>query len=185
MPHMTDEIVYENGDEATNSFGKTAGDKVADLKKQLEEALAAKQEYLDGWQRSKADYANLKKRAEEEKATMRDYATEDFALSVIGVVDSFEMALRNEKALESVPKVWTDGMKHIYSQLIGVLGGYDIKPVNPMGEMYDVNKHTAQEMVKVDSEADNGKIIDVIQKGYEFKGKMIRHAVVKVGEIVK
>ena len=64
---MTDEIVYENGDEATNSFGKTAGDKVATLKQQLEEALAQKQEYLDGWQRSKADYINLKKRAEEEK----------------------------------------------------------------------------------------------------------------------
>ncbi len=182
MPLMTDEIVYENGEEETNSFGKTAGDKVATLKQQLEEALAQKQEYLDGWQRSKADYINFKKRAEEEKAAMRDYATEDFALSVIGVVDSFEMALRNEKALESVPKVWTDGMKHIYTQLIGVLASYDIKPIDPMGEMYDVNKHSAQEIVKVDSEADNGKIVEVIQKGYEFKGKMIRHAVVKVGE---
>ena len=190
MPHMTDEIQYDKSEieDSGDSEENTSTDpvaKIAKLKKQLKEALEQKQEYLDGWQRSKADYINLKKRTEEEKSALRDYATEDFALAVISVVDSFEMALRNEKSLESVPKDWADGMKYIYNQLVSVLAGYDIKALNPMGEMYDVNKHTAKEMVKVDSESDNGKIVEVIQKGYEFKGKMIRHAVVKVGEVVK
>ncbi len=190
MPLMTDEIQYDKSEieDSGDSDENTSADpvaKIAKLKKELKEALQQKQEYLDGWQRSKADYINLKKRSEEERANVRDYATEDFALSIIPVIDSFEMAFKNEKALENVPKVWTEGVKYIFNQLIAALAGYDIKPINPLGEMYDANKHTAQEMVKVDSEADNGKIVEVIQKGYEFKGKMIRHAVVKVGEFVK
>ncbi len=196
---MTDEIVYDEGDldttpsddadtgvnsdDATDSFGKNPTDKIEKLKKDLAEALAQKQEYLDGWQRSKADYINLKKRSEEERAGIRDYATEDFALAVIPVIDSFEMAFKNEKALEAVPKVWTEGVKFIYNQLVTTLSDYGVKAINPLGEMFDVNKHTAQEMVKVEAEADNGKIVEVIQKGYEFKTKIIRHAVVKVGEI--
>lgn len=196
---MTDEIVYDerdldttpsddadtgaDSDTTTDSFGKNPTDKIEKLKKDLAEALAQKQEYLDGWQRSKADYINLKKRSEEERAGIRDYATEDFALAVIPVIDSFEMAFKNEKALEAVPKVWTEGVKFIYNQLVTTLSDYGVKAINPLGEMFDVNKHTAQEMVKVEAEADNGKIIEVIQKGYEFKTKIIRHAVVKVGEI--
>lgn len=184
---MTDEIVYDDSEieDGKDSEETTSADpvaKIAKLKQQLKEALEQKQEYLDGWQRSKADYINLKKRSEEERANVRDYATEDFAMSIIPVIDSFEMAFKNEKALENVPKVWTEGVKYIFNQLIAALAGYDIKPIDPQGEMYDVNKHAAQEMVKVDSESDNGKIVEVIQKGYEFKGKMIRHAVVKVGE---
>ncbi len=198
---MTDEIVYDEGDldttpsddadtgvdsdTTTDSFGKNPTDKIEKLKKDLAEALAQKQEYLDGWQRSKADYINLKKRSEEERAGIRDYATEDFALAVIPVIDSFEMAFKNEKALEAVPKVWTEGVKFIYNQLVTTLSDYGVKAINPLGEMFDVNKHTAQEMTKVDSEADNGKIVEVIQKGYEFKTKIIRHAVVKVGEFTK
>lgn len=198
---MTDEIVYDEGDldttpsddadtgvdsdNATDSFGKNPTDKIEKLKKDLAEALAQKQEYLDGWQRSKADYINLKKRSEEERAGIRDYATEDFALAVIPVIDSFEMAFKNEKALEAVPKVWTEGVKFIYNQLVTTLSDYGVKAINPLGEMFDVNKHTAQEMVKVEAEADNGKIVEVIQKGYEFKTKIIRHAVVKVGEMVQ
>ncbi len=198
---MTDEIVYDEGDldttpsddadtgvdsdTTTDSFGKNPTDKIEKLKKDLAEALAQKQEYLDGWQRSKADYINLKKRSEEERAGIRDYATEDFALAVIPVIDSFEMAFKNEKALEAVPKVWTEGVKFIYNQLVTTLSDYGVKAINPLGEMFDVNKHTAQEMTKVDSEADNGKIVEVIQKGFEFITKSIRHAVVKVGEFTK
>ena len=187
---MTDEIQYDDSEieDSGDSEENTSTDpvaKIAKLKKQLKEALEQKQEYLDGWQRSKADYINLKKRAEEEKSALRDYATEDFVTEIIKVVDSFDMAFKDEAAWAQVPSNWATGMKFIYNQLISILETHGIQTINPAGEKFNLELHEAKELVKVEDKDKDGIVVEVVQKGYKFKNKVIRCASVKVGELSK
>lgn len=173
---MSDDIVYDELDDSSKAQHKKIKDK-------LTKALEEKQEYLDGWQRSKADYINLKKRSEEDKANLMNYAIEGFVVDMLKVADSFEMAFKDEVAWNAAPENWRVGIEFIYNQFKNTLSDHGITEINPIGEDFDPNSHASKEMVKVEDEKQDGKIVEVVQKGYKLKDKVIRFASVKVGEL--
>jgi molecular chaperone GrpE len=174
-PAGDDEFVPEDGEGNTQ-------DTVKSLRERLKKAIAEKQEYMDGWQRAKADFVNARKREEESRKDVMKYATEDLVVQLTSVLDSFTMAFSNKEAWEKIDKNWRVGVEHIYSQLIGVLQQNGFSEFNPISETFDPMKHHAVETVVVTDKNQDHKIVEVLQKGYILNGKIIRPASVKIGE---
>lgn len=175
MPNKKDteeEIVYD--DEFSDSESKT----VEKLRKKLKKCVEEKQEYLDGWQRSKADFVNFKKRAEEDKKDFSKFIISDFVSDLLPALDSFDMAFKNKEAWEKAPETWRVGIEYIHQQLINALNSRNIKAINPVGEKFNPEIHHS--VAEVDG--NEGEIIEVTLKGYEIDGKTIRPPHVKVGK---
>lgn len=162
-----------------------AHETVKKLREKLKKSTAEKQEYLDGWQRARADYTNFKKISEKERGEFISLANEGLIDELVPILESFEMAWANKEAWEKVDKNWRAGIEHIHNQFLSTLESRGMKILNPVGETFDSNTHEATEHVSVDKEKDNHKIISVQQKGYSLNGKILRPAKVVVGEFKK
>jgi molecular chaperone GrpE len=149
---------------------------------ELDKVKAERDEYLSGWQRAKADFANAKKRADESLVEYRKLATEGLVEELIPVLQSFEMAFANKESWEKADKNWRAGVEYIHGQLKSVLEQNGLKEVNPLGEEFNPNRDEAIEFVPVDDGAQSNKIVGVVSKGYSLNGKDIRAPKVKVGE---
>jgi molecular chaperone GrpE len=173
-----EEFVAEDGEGNTG----TSKDTVKDLREKLKKAIAEKQEYMDGWQRTKADFVNARKREEEARKEMAKFANEDLLMQITPVLDSFTMAMSNKATWENVDKNWRMGVEYIYSQLKGILEQNGFTEFDPLGETFDPVKHHAIETIEVTDETQDHKVINVVQKGYILNGKIVRPASVKIGE---
>jgi molecular chaperone GrpE len=167
-----EEIVYDEADSAL--------DKISDLKEKLKECKAERQEFLDGWQRAKADFLNFKKQSADNHASVGESAVEDFILDLFPVLDSFEMAFKDKEAWESAPEQWRKGIEYIYTQLTNLLENRGISTINPIDQPFDHNLHNSVESVETDDESLDGIVMEVILKGYKLNDKIIRPAQVKV-----
>lgn len=172
-----DDVVFEDNIEVTGADYKVKTDKLRARIKELEKKNV---ELLDSWQRDKADFINTRKRDEEGKKEFLKFAKADIISEVIPVLDSFDSAFKNKEAWEKVDKNWRTGVEYINTQLHSILKEHGLKVINPVGELYEHNRDEAVETVKVDSEAEDGKILDVVAVGYELDGKEIRPPKVKV-----
>lgn len=146
------------------------------LREKLKKVVKEKQEYLEGWQRTKADLINFKRSEEERRSKILKFAKEDMVLEILPVLDSFNMAKNSD--------IWEKGLENIYKQLLSILRGNGLKEDNPQGEDFNPNKHEAVEMVKSSSKND-GKIVEVVQNGYLLEERVIRPSRVKVGKFEK
>ena len=174
-----DDDASENLENKNSSFSKDATKK---LREKLKKCDSEKQEYLEGWQRSKADLINAKRDFVEQKKDFVNFAKGDLISQLIPVLDSFDMAFRNT---ENVPDQWLKGVEHIYNQFLNILIENGVKQIDPKGEKFDMNKHISTEMIKVDDKKQESIILEVLQKGYELNGQILREAKVKVGEFTK
>jgi molecular chaperone GrpE len=170
-----DEFVPEDGEGNTE-------DTVKALREKLKKAIAEKQEYLDGWQRTKADFVNARKREEEARKEIVKFANEDLIMQLMPVLDSFTMAFSNKEAWEKVDKNWRIGVEYIYTQLLGVLNQNGLIEFDGKGEKFDPTKHIAVESISVKDQNQDHVVLEVLQKGYMLNGKIVRPANVKIGE---
>lgn len=174
----TEDVVIEdeNGD---------GPDAIKKLREKLALCVKEKQEYLDGWQRAKAEFINSRKRDQEANEHYLKFAKEDLILQLIPVLDSFEMAFANKEAWEKVDKNWRIGVEHIHSQLVSVLKNNNVEQINPIGEKFDPSRDDAVEHEPVTEARFENLITKVIQKGYKLNGKIIKATKVRVGEFKK
>lgn len=171
-----DENINEDGDHDQSALIKKLREKIKKLEHES-------QEYLTGWQKERADSINLKKRLEEEKKEFAKFAKEDMATELITALDSFDSAFKNKEAWEKVDKNWRQGVEYIHSQLVNVLANHGVSIIDPLGEKFDPQRDDAVETVEVEDKKDDGKILEVVHKGYSYNGKQIRAPKVKVGEL--
>lgn len=174
-----DEVIYEDNTEVTGGDYK---EKVEKLKARIKDLEKKNSDLLDSWQRDKADFINARKKDEEGKMEFLKFAKADIISEILPVLDSFDNAFKNKEAWEKVDKNWRTGVEYIHTQLINILGGHGLKVINPIGEMYNHLRDEAVENIKVDDKKEDGKILDVVQVGYELNGKEIRPPKVKVGQ---
>lgn len=175
-----EEIVFE--DEVENLESDFKG-KIKKLKLALRACEKEKQEYLDGWQRAKADFVNARKRDEESNKRVVEYAQADLIEEILPVLDSFEMAFSQKDVWESVDSNWRKGIESIYSQLSGILKNHGVEVLNPLEEEFDPTFFEAVEIVSVDDEKRDHRVVEVVQKGYKIKDRVLRTAKVKVGKV--
>jgi len=147
----------------------------------LEAALAEAADYKDKYLRAHADFENAKKRLEKDKMNAVSYANESFAKDILAVMDSFENALASmesadeENASEVLEKM-KEGVNLTYDQLKKILEKNHIKEVECQGE-FDPEVHQA--IMQVESDAhETGDIVQVMQKGYMIKDRVLRPAMV-------
>lgn len=170
-----DDVVFELEENSAPA------DQIKKLREKLKKALAEKDEYLAGWQRAKADLVNFKRESDKERETRARYATEDLLHSLIPVLDSFSLARANKETWERVDQNWRQGIEYIHAQLGTALEESGLSEIAPdIGLKLDTTKHAAMENVTTEDPDLEGCIAEVIQKGYELSGKVIRPARVKV-----
>jgi molecular chaperone GrpE len=174
----TDDIKFEESTEEGDAL--SAGNKVKKLQEQIKELQKEKAEYLDGWQRSRADYANLQKTTDEDRKRMRALVEENFIEDLLPTVDSFLMAMSNKQAWENVDPAWRTGVEYIYQQLMNTLESHNLKIFGEIGETFDPLKHEAVgEETTEDTKLDH-TISKVNQKGFILSESILRPARVTV-----
>lgn len=161
---------------------ENSSEALKNIKDKLKKALEEKQQYLDGWQKDKADFINARKRDKEERENFLKSANEGLISDLLPVLQSFEMAFSNREVWEKVDKNWRVGVEYIYSQLKSTFENYGLKEINPAGQVFDPRRDEAIEFAKVDDRSLDHKIIKVIQKGYELNGRILVAPKVNVGE---
>lgn len=177
---MNDDIELEETDESGEVSLK---ERIKKLKDKLEVLQKEKEEYLLGWQRTKADYANLVKNTDLEKKELIQFANRKLISEIIPVLDNYALAKANKTAWESVDPNWRKGIEYIFSQLEGVLEKQELKTIGVVGEKFDPNLHESLELVHVSDKMQDDTVMEVIQNGYEISGRVIRPAKVKVGTL--
>lgn len=150
---------------------------VEELRKKLEEKEKEAKEYLDIAQRIKAEFDNYRKRTEKEKAEMISYGQEQVIIELLPVIDNFERALATEGDYNSL----REGLELIYRQFKKVLDKFEVREIEAEGQMFDPYKHHALAQEEVEGKQPN-EIIEVFQKGYYLKDKVIRPSLVKVAK---
>lgn len=153
-------------------------EKVEALQADLGEITTKAEEYLDGWQRARAEFSNYKKRVLRENTEIRMVARGEVIKLFLDISDDLERALQ-DKPESGDAEIWAGGIELIFQKLRSRLEAEGIKPMNPLGEDFDPNIHEA--LMKEESEEyESGQIIEVMQEGYWIGDKVLRPALVRV-----
>jgi len=149
------------------------------LRKELENYKKIEEEHVDRIKRLQADYDNYRKRTLREHLEHIKRANKDLIGKLLPVIDNFEIALDAGKKMKKEESDFFKGVEMIYENLMELLKKENVKVIDPKGEEFnpEVCEAVATEAVKG---VDEGKILDVIRKGYMIDDFLIRPAVVKV-----
>lgn len=131
---------------------------------------------------AKADLINYRKRKDEEISRMLKFCNEDLVKALLPTIDNFERAIKmDDDNLEDEVSKFLEGFKMVYCGFNEVLKNHDVKPIDQNNVEFDPNYHNAI-MVEPREGVKPGVVIEVLQKGYILKDKVIRPAMVKVSE---
>jgi molecular chaperone GrpE len=155
-------------------------DRVADLEVRLLEALSERDEYLDGWQRTQADFANYKKRVDRDRQLVQQNAVGIVVLRYLEILDDLERALANQPQ-DGEGSDWADGIDLVYRKWLKALEADNIKPMEADGQLFDPSLHEAVSHEESD-EHESGEIIEVVQTGYLIGDRVLRPARVRVAK---
>jgi len=153
---------------------------VEEFQTEIEALRAQADEYLDGWQRSRAEFANYKKRTEREKEEMHAQVTGKILTHYLDIIDDLERALRDQP-MESGSNAWAEGINLIYIKLKAILESEGIEPIAADGITFDPNFHEAISYEENDDHQD-GQVIEVVQRGYKLGDHVLRPAMVRVAK---
>jgi molecular chaperone GrpE len=143
----------------------------------LQKLKAERDSLLDRLARAQAEFENARRRAAKEQQDFRDYAAADVVKSLLPVIDSFERALQ----AKSDPGDFRSGVELIYKQLQDSLAKLGVRPIPAKGEPFDPRFHEAIEMVET-SDAPDHEVLEEFQRGYKYKDRLLRPAMVKVAK---
>ena len=152
-----------------------ANESVEALKKQLEEAVAQREEYLNMAQRVQADFENFRRRNNSVRAEAYEDGARNFIATILPVLDNMERAL----AAESSDSALHEGVNMVYRQLCEALEKRGVTVIDRPGEVFDPNLENAV-MQGDASEGEPGTVCAVLQKGYKLGEHVLRYAMVKV-----
>ncbi|MBQ8659568.1 MAG: nucleotide exchange factor GrpE [Bacilli bacterium] len=167
------------------SEGNTKKENKRIFKKEDQEKLKLQEEnkvLQDKVLRVTAEMQNMRRRMEEEKSALLKYEGEDLIKNLLPVVDNFERAISMDDInLEDEVSKFLSGFKMIYGNLSNVLQGYEVQTIDALNQAFDPNTMEAVIAEEVEGVEPN-TVVDVLQKGYTYKGKVIRYAMVKVSK---
>lgn len=151
---------------------------IAELQQQLDETRRQADEYLDGWQRARAEFANYKKRVERDQSQTYQNAAGSIIKRYLVIVDDLERALKNRPA-EGEGAKWAEGIELIYRKMLALLESEGVTLMETEGEIFDPNLHEA--ILTEDSDQyESGQITEVLQQGYLLGDRVLRPAMVRV-----
>lgn len=174
-PEMEQEVVLEPVEETPEAEETVETIDVELLRKQLSDAEAQREEYLNLAQRVQADFDNFRRRNNAVRAEAYDEGARTFATTLLPVIDNLERALQaagEESALK-------EGVAMVLKQMLEAFEKRGITPIDRLGEVFDPNLENAVMQGTAD-EGEPGTVCAVFQKGYQMDKHVLRYAMVKV-----
>lgn len=145
------------------------------LRKDFETAQKERDELLDKLQRAQAEFENIRRRLEKEKSDIIRYAPSDTIQALLPVVDDFERAM----STEGVPEDFKQGLELIHRRIFEVFQRAGLTPIEEH-DTFDPNLHFAVDRAPASEDQSDHQILEVYQKGYRFKDRLLRASMVKV-----
>ncbi len=159
-------------------------DDVQALSSQLQEEQKRSAENLAGWQRAAADFANYRRRAEQEKNDLLKFGNSALILKILPVLDDFDRAVVTMTAAKQDDAKWVEGILLVQRKLQAIMEAEGLKPIVAVGAEFDPTKHEAVLQESVTESDKDGKVIGELQKGYTLNDRVLRPTMVKVGRKV-
>jgi molecular chaperone GrpE len=152
-------------------------ERIEQLERELEEVRRSDAEHRNNWHRSAADFANYKRRTDEERATLTQFSNAVLIGKLLGVLDDFDRALDNVPADAHDP--WVEGVLLTERKLRNVLESEGVTPIEAVGEAFDPNLHEAVVHEDTADHPDN-QVIGELQRGYRLHDRVLRPSLVRV-----
>jgi molecular chaperone GrpE len=168
----------EVSDHAQESEADEREREIQQLRAQLESAQAEAQENYQRFLRAQADFENFRRRTRQEKEELAKYAAAGIIESLLPVIDNFERAIVAGKTADADSPL-LQGVEMVYKQLMDVLSSAGLEEIESLGKPFDPFLHEAV-MKEPSEDHEEGTVIEVLQKGYRLKDRVIRPAMVKV-----
>jgi molecular chaperone GrpE len=159
----------------TNSGEPGVQDNLAAVTAERDQLATEKVELHDRLLRAQAEFQNLRKRTERERVELFEYASMEAVRVLLPVLDDFERAMKTE----SSDKEYATGIELIYSRFYETLKKLGLEPLESKGKPFDPQLHHAVDMVETEDAPDH-TVLDEFQRAYNFKGRLLRPAMVKV-----
>jgi molecular chaperone GrpE len=151
------------------------------LRKEVEEREHKLNEVIDTLKRLQAEFENHAKRVDNEKKEIRKYAEAELVKKLLPVLDSFELALKSGQCCSKENEKLVKGMDMIFSQLSQLLKDGGLKDIDALGKKFDPYYHEVL-MVEEDGKKEDDVVVEELQKGYMFNGKVLRYSKVKINK---
>jgi molecular chaperone GrpE len=158
-----------------NLPSETLEGQLAAVTAERDQLAAEKTDLGDRLLRARAEFDNARRRTERERSEFLQFAAMDLVKDVLPVLDDFERAVK----VETADRNYAKGVELIYQRLYETLKKLGLEPIEAAGRPFDPNLHQAVERVETD-EAKDQTVLGEFQRGYNFKGKMLRPAMVRV-----
>jgi len=176
-----EENAIEDEIESGNDLGEALEtDKIELLQAEIDKLRQQSQEYLDGWQRERAEFANYKKRKEKESQLLQNNISGNIIRKYLDIVDDLERALQNQPE-EGEGASWAKGIELIYRKFLSALEAEGVVPMKVKGQQFDPNLHEAISL-EPNEEYESGQIIEVLRNGYLIGDRVIRPASVRIAQ---
>lgn len=173
-PSDTEDIDFEPEDELGGIGALKA--KLQKLRDELAQAKKERSEYLDGWQRAKADVVNVRREAAQSSQRAASLAREAFISELIPALDSFDMAMAGD-GWKNVDSAWRSGVESINGQISSVLQSHGVESFGKAGEAFDAMRHEAIQEVEGKNP---GTVAAVLRRGYRIGDRILRPAHVAI-----
>jgi|SRR5580698_3616528 molecular chaperone GrpE len=147
----------------------------SEMQRELDQLAGEKAELQDRVLRAQAEFQNFRKRMEKERGELYEYASMEAVRAMLPVLDDFERSLKSE----SSDKEYVKGMELIYQRFFDGLKKLGLEPIVSEGQPFDPHIHHAVDKMETEDAAPD-TILEEFQRGYNFKGRMLRPAMVKV-----
>ena len=144
-----------------------------------EQWAAEKAELEDLLRRRQAEFENFRRRVERERMEFAEYAGMEVVRSLLPAVDDFERALKAAQASASGEDEFVKGLELIYKRLLETLTKQGLEPIATEGQQFNPHLHEAVQRVEQE-DAEDGVVLEEYQRGYNYKGKLLRPSMVKV-----
>ncbi|HEY5571713.1 MAG TPA: nucleotide exchange factor GrpE [Anaerolineales bacterium] len=175
-----EKLAEETELEELNELGDEVREDITELKKELEAIRLKSDEYLEGWQRARAEFANFRKRIDREREQSHQTAAGTIIRRYLEILDDLERALSNRPP-EGEGAIWAGGIELIYRKFLKTLESEGVKRMEAEGEMFDPNMHEAISHEE-SPDHESGQIIEVVQPGYMLGDRVLRPALVRVAK---
>ena len=168
------EVSSEEQTSSQDASGESTEEETSSGKEENAELVQLKDKYL----RTLAEYENFRKRSEKEKAQMFELGAKSIIEQLLPVVDNFERALEHIPE-EEKENSFAKGVEGIYKQIQKMFSDCDIQAIEAVGQKFDPALHNAV-MTEEEGDAEEDTVTADLQKGYTYRGNVVRHSMVKV-----
>ena len=177
--NLDEEVIEESIYEVVNQCEEPVETEESTENKELAEAKAKAEEYVDKYQRLMAEFYNFRERTSKEKANMYDDGVRDSVEKILPVVDNLERAVAAQIKQGGEGEGFIKGVEMILKQFKETLNGMGVEEIPAVGEVFNPQLHSAVSHIEDENFGENTISIEML-KGYTHKGKVIRHSMVQV-----